>query len=510
MICRNQLGRFTGGFLIALSLMQADIVDSSSTLIPHHATRIVFGGVEIISQPEKPVRFYTSLTDMYCGLCFNDSSYRSLSDRLLAIPIDSGYYFPILSLETVQLRQNADTLFLNLVFNLKWGERVRVDTVIFDGIRQSAPRILNRIARALLVGQLYHPSAVAQFIHQLQLFPFLESAGASEIIRTQSGGYGVLFPLIEKPANFFTGIAGYVPPVAGRPGFFSGEIDLRLMNMGGQGRQLLLYWSKINRYSQKIRLSVYEPSLPGLAGYGKAEFGQELRDTLLVIRNLRLAGGQDFRPPVSWSYQFRLEQTIPTPAGQNQLGLKRSQITWIGGGFGWDRRNHRWHPTSGWSMDGGIHWGYQKNVATTFRGRFETLFSGEGLLPLSSASVAAVNFQFKGRWGQKRSLTLADHFYFGGAKTLRGYPTDFFHGDRIAWSNIEWRWLYGKMNRFMVFYDIGYFRFDHPTPTADFPAAWGVGVRLNSRAGLLGVDYGFGRGDTFSSAKIHLFLENQF
>jgi len=33
---------------------------------------------------------------------------------------------------------------------------------------------------------------------------------------------------------------------------------------------------------------------------------------------------------------------------------------------------------------------------------------------------------------------------------------------------------------------------------------------LDSRMGIIGLDYVFGKGDTFTTAKIHVFLENRF
>jgi outer membrane translocation and assembly module TamA len=39
---------------------------------------------------------------------------------------------------------------------------------------------------------------------------------------------------------------------------------------------------------------------------------------------------------------------------------------------------------------------------------------------------------------------------------------------------------------------------------------YGVGVRLDTRLGLIGVSIGLGQGDTFSTAKLHIRLINAF
>jgi len=44
----------------------------------------------------------------------------------------------------------------------------------------------------------------------------------------------------------------------------------------------------------------------------------------------------------------------------------------------------------------------------------------------------------------------------------------------------------------------------------NLPNSFGIGMRLESRMGTIGLDYAFGEDDTFTTAKIHLHLENRF
>jgi outer membrane protein insertion porin family len=109
----------------------------------------------------------------------------------------------------------------------------------------------------------------------------------------------------------------------------------------------------------------------------------------------------------------------------------------------------------------------------------------------------------------------SDLFRLGGANTLRGYREGQFLGSRIAWTNLEYRFLADQRSYFFGFVDGGY------VLTPDRPevglirqelkkVGYGVGIRLDTPLGLIGVSLAFGEGDTFSTSKLHIRLANEF
>jgi outer membrane protein insertion porin family len=112
-------------------------------------------------------------------------------------------------------------------------------------------------------------------------------------------------------------------------------------------------------------------------------------------------------------------------------------------------------------------------------------------------------------------VELSDMFRLGGANTLRGYREGQFLGSRVLWSNLEYRLLQGQRSYAFGFVDFGY------VLTPDRPEAgltkselnrigYGLGIRLDTPLGLIGVSLAFGEGDTFSTAKLHIQLANEF
>jgi outer membrane protein insertion porin family len=110
---------------------------------------------------------------------------------------------------------------------------------------------------------------------------------------------------------------------------------------------------------------------------------------------------------------------------------------------------------------------------------------------------------------------MSDLFRLGGASTLRGYQEGQFLGSRIVWTNLEYRFLVAPRSFFYGFVDFGYIV--QPVIAAIKSAAseqskigYGIGVRMDSALGLIGVSFAMGEGDTFGTAKIHIRLINEF
>ncbi|NIM99429.1 MAG: hypothetical protein GTO24_15570, partial [candidate division Zixibacteria bacterium] len=65
--------------------------------------------------------------------------------------------------------------------------------------------------------------------------------------------------------------------------------------------------------------------------------------------------------------------------------------------------------------------------------------------------------------------------------------------------------------------DLGYYERNSPAGSAGQfgkisgeKLGYGFGLRIDSKAGLLGIDYGLGEGDSFSQGKVHFGITNRF
>ena len=115
---------------------------------------------------------------------------------------------------------------------------------------------------------------------------------------------------------------------------------------------------------------------------------------------------------------------------------------------------------------------------------------------------------------------LFELFPLGGSESLRGYREDQFRGTVVGLGSLEYRLLLGRVSRIFPFIDVGYCHRPYKGATlddgyvvrieSDIAIGYGFGLRIDSRAGVLGMDYGLGRGDGIGEGKVHLRMENVF
>ena len=132
-----------------------------------------------------------------------------------------------------------------------------------------------------------------------------------------------------------------------------------------------------------------------------------------------------------------------------------------------------------------------------------------GYYPTWRRQVIAVGLHGAAAWGD--NIPPTELFYLGGANTLRGYDEDWFFGPRRVYANIEYRLLVGRTSQFFVFTDLGAVtQVDQPTVFDPLRVGYGFGMRLESKGGLLRMDYGLAEGRSALEGKIHVNLGTSF
>ena len=110
---------------------------------------------------------------------------------------------------------------------------------------------------------------------------------------------------------------------------------------------------------------------------------------------------------------------------------------------------------------------------------------------------------------------ISDLYKLGGTNTLRGYRENQFLGNRLLWSNLEYRFLLAKRTFTFLFFDSGYYLrnadMNNNIPEASaIKLGYGLGLNIETSLGVLSVSYALAKGDSFSDGKIHFGLINEF
>jgi outer membrane protein insertion porin family len=190
-------------------------------------------------------------------------------------------------------------------------------------------------------------------------------------------------------------------------------------------------------------------------------------------------------------------------------------------GIEYDIRDYPSNPRRGLRYIASFTFGSKKTSGPEYIIKQDSLATREGIkklqlslsyyLRLWKNQVFAINLHGSHITSDRNQLQLTDHLWFGGFGTLRGYRENQFHGATVSWINLEYRFIVGKNSRVFLFNDWGYYQYEQDSELKKgvFPG-FGVGIRFESPLGIMGVDYGLGKGDTFSTGKIHFGIINSF
>ncbi len=194
--------------------------------------------------------------------------------------------------------------------------------------------------------------------------------------------------------------------------------------------------------------------------------------------------------------------------------MTSGSTTSIGADLQFDSRDDLYSPTAGVRYRTDYQYGRKRSAGPIADAAVQHL--GLDLeVYLSTFRRQVLAFGAHGRALEGGNIEVADMYRFGGTTTLRGYRENQFLGSRIGWTNTEYRFLLGRRSFFFGFLDTGYyFRPGDATtaapPSEGFRYGYGIGIRLETSLGNMGVSFALGQGDSFANGKIHFGLINEF
>jgi outer membrane protein insertion porin family len=297
----------------------------------------------------------------------------------------------------------------------------------------------------------------------------------------------------------------------------TGLVDLQFRNLFGTARKLAARWYRENRTTQEIELRYAEPWIAGIPLNAEGGFFQRVQDSTFVRR--RYDGSVQF----SMSDEFSLGGTVslvnvvPTE-GFGKTVVSESQTSSAGLSITYDTRSDPVTPTSGLLYQTEYQLGVKDITASATTSASsdrvqKILMDLRWYVQPMVRNVLCAEMHIQDY--RTTVIEIGDLFRLGGAATLRGYREGQFTGSRIVWSTLEYRYLTDARSYLYTFLDAGYIVMpalagSQTGSSEQTKFGSGVGLRLDSKLGLIGVSLAFGDGDTFSTAKLHVRLINAF
>ena len=107
---------------------------------------------------------------------------------------------------------------------------------------------------------------------------------------------------------------------------------------------------------------------------------------------------------------------------------------------------------------------------------------------LKIADKTVLNGEVNTNFIENKDLSNLEYFYLGGNANLRGFTENQFAGYLLIWSKLELRYLLSRKSRTFLFLDHGFVKSNEYLYGMLF--GFGLGLRIETRLGLLGIDYG--------------------
>ncbi len=335
--------------------------------------------------------------------------------------------------------------------------------------------------------------------------------------------------IVEGNPNTFDGILGYQPPQnpnnPNDAGFFTGLINISLQNMFGTGRRLDVKWLKPNQFTQDTRLRYQEPYFVGLPLSLIFDFMQLKQDSTFTQLQLGLSAAYRLADNFFITSSLTREEINPIFEGTAIAQvIFPTTITLTGFGMIYDSRDYPISPQSGFYFRNDYRIGRKLITASDSLLAIypvkpnvlqqRVLFEAEYYQRTFKRQVLALRFHGEALLADE--IQFSDLMRFGGAQNLRGYREQQFLASQLMWLNTEYRFLLSRKAFLFGFYDIGYFfKPQNPINALDGSLrGWrrgvGIGARVDTPLGLMGISYALGEGDTFSTGKVHFGIINAF
>jgi outer membrane protein insertion porin family len=394
------------------------------------------------------------------------------------------------------------------------GPVLQIGEIRVSGNKETKEEIIVRES-GLRLGTRYNEEEVLRARSRLNRMNIFSQVAPPELFMREDGSAGILLHVVEGNTNTFDGAVGIVPGSGGQSGYLSGLIDVAMRNLFGTARKFSVHWSREDQYSQEIALAYTEPWVLRYPVDANLHFDQRQQDTTYVRRQMDMKADVRLSGSLVIGGTVGSEVVIPSALRGASI-VSSSQTLSLGIEARYDSRDDIVSPTEGALYHVDYQAGTKKIYSSPSPGDHNHSVQRAGLdgeyyfAPVSRQVIAV---RVHGRRLTADEVELSDLYRFGGATTLRGYRENQFSGSSVAWTNLEYRFLTGQRSFFFGFLDVGYYyaaAAPYLTGGTGNKIGYGVGVRMETGLGNIGVSFALGEGDSFGQGKIHVSLLNQF
>jgi outer membrane protein insertion porin family len=493
-------------------------------LVAYEGTPTFINKVIFTSNDSLRLQSFLPIFNFLQGQVFNKNELEEYINDALTKLENDGHPFAVFTITSVYFYYDStdENNYADLYLNLDTGINSKIEKIEVKGNESTRDYVVIRELR-IEPGEQYSQDKIEELPRRLNRLRFFEPVTTPQFYVDSDDNGVLLITVKERQTNNFDGIIGYVPPAnESESGFITGIVDVSLRNLFGTGRAAAVRWRKFDRNSQELELRYLEPWLFGFPLNLNVDFFQRQQDTIFVQRTI--SGGLEYlaTEDVSAAVFVSSESTIPTLSEEPVFTVYNSTALTTGVNLTIDTSDDPFAPTGGIFFSNSYMFS-RKNIngppefITPDTETEINLQRFEATLALfyELFSRQVIAFDINGRELRGPFFEESDLYRLGGTNTLRGYREDQFLGNRIYWSNLEYRFFLSRRTFAFLFFDTGYYLRNadeerNILKQEAFKIGYGLGINLETAIGVLGVSFALAKGDSFSDGLIHFGIINEF
>lgn len=458
--------------------------------------------------------------------------------RVLLNMEQNGFPFARFTLDS--LLADSDGISLKIKFDK--GPYLTYDSIDVGGNARISKAFLHYYL-GININEPYNEKQVKLIDSKLSELPYIKVARPTGVYF--SGNRAKLYLYLEnKKASSFDGIIGFAPnSQINNKLVLTGDLNLRLLNLAGSGKNLSLSFKSFLSGSQDLQAQFFWPF------FLKTKIGIDYTFKLLRFDTTYIELFNDITlqyalTGTNFVKLFFQQQQVNVLSPDTLFVRQTKQLpqftdvktSYYGLGFRFAKLDYALNPRRGYLLDLDIAAGAKRILENNLikeislqsasgenytvydslnRSTLQYKFNGQGAwyLPISKNWVW-VN-QMKVGWVYNSQLFLNELYRIGGIKTLKGFDEQSIFASTFAMLNIEMKYLFQQNSGFLLFANGAYYT---NAAVAGSPSDWpwgvGAGMNLETGAGLFSLYYAVGsqKGNPLAwrNAKIHFGLLNFF
>ena len=424
---------------------------------------------------------------------------------------NQGYPFAKVYLSDVSLNKGG----VKAVLAVEKGTRVRIDSLISRTEGVVSSHLLTRLT-GLNIGDWYSQKSIVEAQKRLVSTNFLKSDRALEVGFFDDKAWVYLTPL-KQSASRFDALVGFAPGNTGSSSLnLTGHVNLKLVNLLRQAESFEFKWEAPGSGTQRL---VSHAVLPYLMGWpigisGGIDLYKRDSSYLTVESDfgLRLS----FQPGHFLDLQM-VRRSSNTLAGIGDSDIQEFDLSLARISYRMNSTQPRLHPRRAWFIEPGLAVGKKQFVADgeneTNSNHLEADIDLGAIFPLGQQ----FGISLLGKGGYQSGLHRADNekYRLGGYTILRGFQEESILADIFTVCSAEFRIYLSDASNLHVFSDFAWIsnRSDEGLKQL-FPYSFGAGLQLQTRAGILRLDYAIGtsaeQAFSIQNGLIHMGIQSIF